>query len=81
MIRRVTEYVITCDCERVFGYLRCDGFGHAYSSLTAEECATSATREGWKRLGGRTWLSPDCAKLHDKEVALLNPTTTSEPEE
>lgn len=71
MIRRVTEYIIVCDGDRVLDRQRCDGRGHAFSSATQPDCAESAIKYGWRQLSPRLWLCPDCAKAYD-EQPLLN---------
>lgn len=72
MIRRVAEYVIVCDSERVLGYQRCEAYGYAFSSVTLADCATSASREGWQQVSKRLWLCPRCA---DARVHLGATTT------
>lgn len=60
MIRRVVEYVVTCD-----GY---DDNGEtcyestAYGSSTAADCAEQAEGSGWQRKNKRHWLCPYCVK-------------------
>lgn len=64
MIRRVVEYIIICDMKT-----RCvDGYGNstAFSSMTAKDCAESATRHGWKQLSARLWLCPDCVRKAER---------------
>ena len=66
MIRRRVEYIIVCDCERVFGYAGCDGCANAFNCDTAADCAAVAESEGWQRLSARLWLSPKCAEVHER---------------
>lgn len=54
MIRRVIEYVITCDGEDCYE-------STAYGSLTAADCAEQAKHE-WTQKSKRLWLCPYCAE-------------------
>lgn len=67
MIRRVIEYVIVCDGERVLTKPQCEGFGHAFSSETANDCAESAKAEGWKQISPKLWLCPKCKSSFERE--------------
>lgn len=53
MIRRITEYIIVCDGDRVLVRQRCDGSGHAFGSITQADCAESAIKYGWRQLSPR----------------------------
>lgn len=61
MIRRVIEYIIICDSERV-------GLGECYHGATAfnaahyEECEQYARRDKWKQISKRMWLCPNHAE-------------------
>lgn len=56
MIRRIYEYVITCD------HPDC-GVTHANSNYTKESCAAEAEKCGWVRCTYNRWLCRDCAKV------------------
>lgn len=76
MIRRVVEYIITCDMGDRCAY---DGFGNstAFGSPTMKDCEESAKKYGWRQLSARLWLCPDCAKKAERANA-HPPTNTGE---
>lgn len=62
MIRRVTEYVIVCDADRIMT-TECQSIGGtAFNSQTMAECAESAKQDGWHQVSKRLWLCPYCTK-------------------
>lgn len=66
MIRRMTEYYVTCDMKE-----HCvDGFGNstAFGSPTAKDCEESAKAHGWRRVSKRLWPCPQCAKKADEQA-------------
>lgn len=64
MIRRVSEYIISCDhpdCS--------DGYSHAFCVHTREDCERAALENGWKRCTYKRWICPRCAKRIDRQAA------------
>lgn len=55
MIRRVTEYVVTCDGKDCYE-------STAYGSSTAVDCAEQAKLHEWTQKSKRLWLCPYCAE-------------------
>lgn len=61
MIRRVTEYVIVCDADRL-GSPCMEVGGTAFGSLTMTAAIEDATEHHWKQISKRFWLCPRCAE-------------------
>lgn len=64
MIKRVSEYLISCDdpdCR--------NGYAEAFCVHTRQDCADTALEKGWAKATYNRWICPDCKRRIDAKAA------------